>query len=245
MVIPEWDTAGGPEAAAVAGADPRAAEASLAAESQEPGPLPEVPADGVAETGAADPQRLPETGPAGATTALLADISVSLKELAGSAERYHTRAEQREAVIDHQRDEVDRLRRGERRGLLRPLLVEICRLRNDLLRQAGELPAGFGAERAALLLQSYAESIDLTLENSGVRTFAPESGDPFDPRMHRRVGREPTDNPALAGRIANIRRDGYLDVDSNSPIAPAEVMVFGIPAGTPATESSADKRNEQ
>ena len=122
--------------------------------------------------------------------------------------------------------------------------MEICRLRNDLLRQAGELPADFGAERASLLLQSYAESIDLTLENSGVRTFAPESGDPFDPRLHRRVGGEPTDDPALAGRVANIRRDGFLDVDSNSPIAPAEVMVFGIPGVTPATESSTDKRNE-
>jgi len=235
MVIPKWDTAGEPETAAAAGTDP--ADASLAAEFPEPAAGPETPAHGGAETGSADPQ-------ADATTALLADISVSLKELADSAERYNSRAEQREAVIDHQRDEVDRLRRGERRGLLRPLLVEICRLRNDLLRQAGELPADFGAERASLLLQSYAESIDLTLENGGVRTFAPESGDPFDPRLHRRVGGEPTDDPALAGRVANIRRDGFLDVDSNSPIAPAEVMVFGIPGVTPATESSTDKRNE-
>ena len=55
--------------------------------------------------------------------------------------------------------------------------------------------------------------------------------------MHRRVGGEPPDEPALAGRIASIRRDGYLDVDSNSPIAPAEVVVFGNPAdsATPPT----------
>ena len=36
---------------------------------------------------------------------------------------------------------------------------------------------------------------------------------------------EPAADPALAGRIAGVRRDGYLDVEANSPIAPAEVVV--------------------
>jgi len=106
-----------------------------------------------------------------------------------SSERYHARAEQREGVIDHLHAEVDRLRRGERRGLLRPLLVEICRLRNDLLRQAEDLPADFDAGRARLLLRSYADSVELALEDSGVATFAPEQGDQFEPRLHRRSNR--------------------------------------------------------
>jgi molecular chaperone GrpE len=171
---------------------------------------------------------------------LMADIAASVRELAESAQRYHARAEQRETVIDHLHAEVDRLRRGERRGLLRPLLVEICRLRNDLLGQAAELPEDFDRERAALLLRSYAESVELALENSGVVTFAPDSGDAFDPRMHRRIGGEPAPGPASAGRIAAVRRDGYLDVDANSPIAPAEVVVF-----TAIAESHQDKREEQ
>ena len=45
--------------------------------------------------------------------ALLLTISESMERLAASAERYHARAEQREGVIDHLHDEVDRLRRGE------------------------------------------------------------------------------------------------------------------------------------
>jgi hypothetical protein len=48
--------------------------------------------------------------------------------------------------------------------------------------------------------------------------------------MHRRVGGEPAPDPALIGRIAQVRRDGYLDVDANSPIAPAEVVVFAAAA---------------
>ena len=126
-------------------------------------------------------------------------ISETLERLAASSERYHARAEQREGVIDHLRSEVDRLRRGERRGLLRPLLVEICRLRNDLLRQAEDLPGDFDAERARLLLRSYAESIELALEDNGVATFAPEQGDRFVPRLHRRVGGESSSHPGTQG----------------------------------------------
>ena len=168
------------------------------------------------------------------TAATLAGVLAAVRDLADSSERYHARAAQREGVIDHLHSEVDRLRRGERRGLLRPLLVEICRLRDDLLRQADDLPRDYDAERAGLLLRSYAESVELALENSGVMTFEPDLGDPFEPRMHRRVGAEPTGDPALAGRIARIRRSGYLDVDANSPIAPAEVVVFAAVSGAQA-----------
>jgi molecular chaperone GrpE len=163
--------------------------------------------------------------------ALTAEISVAVRELADSSQRYHARAEQREAVIDHLRDEVDRLRRGERRGLLRPLLADMCRLRDDLLKQAATLPAEFDAAKAAALLQSYAETIEITLESNGVITYTPDSGDSFNPRLHRRVSGEPTAETALAGHIAAIRRDGYLDIEANNPIAPAEVTVYAVTKG--------------
>lgn len=230
-VMPEWNVTGDQDTDVLEPAGSATAAASQEpSESEEPSALaePALSDSGASESPDADGE-------------VIAGIAASVRELADSAERYHIRAEQRENVIDHLRAEVDRLRRGERRGLLRPLLVEICRLRNDLLRQAGELPRDFDAERAALLLRSYAESVELALENNGVVSFAPASGDAFDPRMHRRVGAEPTPDPAFAGRIAQVRRDGYLDVDANSPIAPAEVVVFAAAA----PESLQDKREEQ
>jgi molecular chaperone GrpE (heat shock protein) len=160
-----------------------------------------------------------------------AEITAAVRDLATSAERYHDRAQQRESVIDYLRSELEVLRRGERRGLLRPLLTDMCRLRNDLIRQASGLPADYDATRAAELLLSYAESIQITLEANGVVTFAPNDGEPFDPRMHRRVKGQDTTDPALAGRIADVRRDGYLDIEANSPLTPAEVAVFAIPRG--------------
>jgi len=165
------------------------------------------------------------------TGTVMAEISAAMRELADASKRYHARAEQREAIIDHLREEVDRLRRGERRGLLRPVLADLCRLRDDLLKQADTLPGDFDATKAADLLRSYAETIELTLESNGVITFMPDDGDLFNPRMHRRVSDELTDEPARAGHIAEVRRDGYLDIEADSPIAPAEVSVFGVRKG--------------
>src|SRR5690348_14962183 len=135
------------------------------------------------------PQGLPESAPGLADQAddqvpdapdavdaaepALAELSAAVRDLAGAAERYHDRAAQREGVIDYLRSELETLRRGERRGMLRPLLTEMCRLRNDLLRQAATLPADYDAERAAKLLVSFAETVDLALENNGVASYAP------------------------------------------------------------------------
>lgn len=182
--------------------------------------VPPVTGDAAAETGGEPPG-----------DHVMSEIQGALRDLAGAAERYHARAEQREGVIDHLRSEVEVLRRGERRGLLRPLLTDVCRLRNDLLRQAADLPADYDAAKAAELLVSYAESIQLALESNGVVTYAPDGGEPFDPRMHRRVAGEASADPALAGRIAAVRCDGYLDIEANSPIAPAEVSVFAVTKG--------------
>jgi molecular chaperone GrpE len=162
----------------------------------------------------------------GAPQAPTTDLAAAVRELASSAERFHDRSEQREGVIDYLRSELEVLRRGERRGLLRPLLTDMCRLRNDLLRQAARLPADYDAEKAAGLLESYAESIQLTLESNGVVTYIPDEGDSFDPRKHRKVKNEDSADPAMTGRIARAERDGYLDIEANTPITPAEVSVF-------------------
>jgi molecular chaperone GrpE (heat shock protein) len=205
------------------------------AEQQDQGDL----RDAAQETPLTDLQQAESAGQGPDTST---EILQTLQELADTSKRYHVRAEQREGVIDHLRSEVDRLRRGERRGLLRPLLVEICRLRNDLLRQADDLPPDFDAERARVLIRSYAESVELALEDNGVVTYAPEEGTIFEPRMQRRVGGEPTSDPAAVGRVARVRRHGYLDIEANTAIAPAEVVVFSAPATDPAPAT--DERNE-
>jgi molecular chaperone GrpE (heat shock protein) len=204
----EPDTAVGAAGDTDAPAAASPAETETAAECSSPDPVPPIP------------------------DVLLTEISATLHEVAEQSQRYHARSEQREGVIDLLRSELEVLRRGERRGLLRPVLADLGRLRGDLLSQSAALPADFDAAKAADLLRSYAETIELTLESNGVVTFAPDGGERFDPRLHRRVGRESTDDPALAGHVAAVRRDGYLDIEANSPIAPAEVTVFAAAKAT-------------
>ena len=91
----------------------------------------------------------PRTAAVAPAETLLTEISATVREVADQSRRYHDRAEQREGVIDYLRSELELLRRGERRGLLRPLLTEMCRLAADLLRQAADLPADFDAAKAA------------------------------------------------------------------------------------------------
>ena len=126
-------------------------------------------------------------------------IAAAVRQLASSAERYHDRAQQREGVIDYLRSELELLRRGERRGLLRPLLTQMCRLHADLVRQAESLPPDFDAAKAVRLLQSYAETLGEALEDNGVVTYQPDEGDPFNPRRHRQVKRQPSTDPARPG----------------------------------------------
>jgi molecular chaperone GrpE len=211
----------GAEAGVATGPDDAGVRGAAPPEPTPPEPTPPEPT----------PPELGPGEPEPAVGELLTRVAAATQEIAAAANRYHARAEQREGVIDYLRSELDVLRRGERRGLLRPVLAELCRLRNDLLKQAASLPADFSADKAADLLQSYAETIELTLENNGVVTYAPDSGDSFNPRLHRRISGAPTADPALAGHIAGIQRDGYLDIEANSPIAPAEVSVYAVTTG--------------
>jgi molecular chaperone GrpE (heat shock protein) len=184
---------------------------------EEPEPLPELPAE-------RDALRV------------LAD---TVERLAADSQRYHARAEQREAVIKQLHEELQVVRRGERRGMLRPLLTEVARLREDIRRQAATLPADYDAVKARDLLLSYADSLEIALADNGVSAYRPEPGDPFESRTHRPVGREPSAAVEQVGTIASVRRDGYRDLETGQLLAPAEVSVYVLtdPAPLPADAS--------
>ena len=148
------------------------------------------------ETGAREPEtdaREPETGaqqadgppadtgalesadgsgpPGEPSSAIMADISVAMRELADSSQRYHSRAEQREGVID--------LLRTSSTGCAAENAAACCaRCSRTCAGCAAtcsprrpRCPHDFDAAKAATLLRSYAETIELTLESNGVVTF--------------------------------------------------------------------------
>lgn len=166
-----------------------------------------------------EPDPTPEPEPAGDPYAdALRAVHAELAE--GNA-----RAAARERVIERLHEENQLLKAGERQSLLRPVVTDLYRLRDDLLKQAAELPADFGAERAAALLESYGQTVELALERAGVLPVRPDVGDRFDAGAHRAAGVVPAATPEADATVAGIVRDGYRDTVTDRVLAPATVLV--------------------
>jgi molecular chaperone GrpE len=188
----------------------------------EPFEDPDIPAGAVADEPVEEsPAQTAEDEPADH----MAEVREQLARLLDETENYHARAAQRESVIDNLHGELEQLRRGERRSLLRPLVTEICRLRDDLLNQAATLPEPFDAARAADLLRSYADSLEIALEDNGITSYTPGVGEAFEARQHRAACKVPTRDADAVGTIAAVISSGYRDVEANVVIATARVAV--------------------
>jgi len=158
-------------------------------------------------------------------SASLRHIEVTLAAVRADLAAANDRAAARERVIDRLYEENQRLRNGERQSLLRPVVVDLYRLRDDLLRQAPNLPERITAERMKALLESFAYSAEQALERCGVHLVRPAPGDEFDPRRHRAAGSAPTDAPDQDGRVAEVLADGYLDSVDGRVLSPAAVRL--------------------
>lgn len=198
--------------------------------------VPPVPSDRAPEDPdeAARPEQaeLPRAEPAPSAVDPLTDVSATLDRLVTETEKHHQRAKHRESVIDTLHAELEKLRTGDRRGVVRPLLASLARLRDDMLKQAASLPDEFDAAKAQKLLHSFADSIEITLGDFGVDIYTPELGGEYDPRCHKVVSSAPTADPALVRRIADVRKDGYQDIEVGSPLTPAEVIVYVATPGS-------------
>jgi molecular chaperone GrpE len=153
-------------------------------------------------------------------------LNATVEGLAFQVAREHDRAKAREAVIDRLQEETQRLRAGEARELLRPVLADLRQLRDDLLGQARSLPESISSDKAAVLLESYADSVVTILERYGVTPVRPELLASFDPRRHRAAGVRETSDPEVAGTIAAVLSDGYETVDTGALVGPASVVVY-------------------
>jgi molecular chaperone GrpE (heat shock protein) len=132
----------------------------------------------------------------------------------------------RERVIDRLHEENQRLRAGERQLLLRPVVVDLYRLRNDLLRQAATLPEDMVRGQVATLLKSFADSVEQALERCEVYPICPPPGAEFDSRQHQVSGDTvPASDAPQDVRIAEVLAEGYRDSVTGRVLAPAKVKV--------------------
>lgn len=155
----------------------------------------------------------------------VAALAGSVGELAEQVRAHHTRAQARERVIDQLHIEVERLRTGEQGLLLRPIVTDLQRLRADLLHQATTLSPEIDQKQAGALLESFALSVELTLERCGSLPIRPSVDAQFSAREHRAVKLVPASSPEEDGTVALVVADGYLDTSTDRVTVPARVHV--------------------
>jgi molecular chaperone GrpE (heat shock protein) len=208
---------------------------------QAPEPLPE-PDDPTAPPGAdpvaAAPEEAPEPVPEpGIDHAVVEQLQAQIADLDRNLAAAQRRADEMTLVARRQSDMVEelhgdnrRLRDGEIREAVAPLVRGVARLLDDLAR----MRSGDGSDSADL--EFLEKRVAELLHDSGVLPLSPEPGTPFDPKEHQATGRATTEDPAADRTVAELRRAG-LRRDDGRMLRPADVVVYRYVA--PALEDTA------
>jgi molecular chaperone GrpE len=155
----------------------------------------------------------------------LAAVEAILTEVAQRFAGESDRALARERVIDRQHAEIERLRSLERAGQLRPVVTDLCRLRNGLLRQAGTVPAEMTGPQVATLLESFAATVEEMLERCGVVVLPEEVGAAFASSRQQVAAVVEIDDPERDGTVAEVVQDGYAEIDGGKVVVPARIRL--------------------
>lgn len=165
----------------------------------------------------------PDLGP---TLRAVEQLGRALGErLDGLATRFdrEIRAEStREKVVDRLHAELQEYKGDLLLNAMRPIFVDLIQLHDDVGKMAA---AQDEATPFAGLLAGIQQGIEDILYRQGIEPFANES-DTFDARRQRAVSTVPTLDPALARRVAERHRKGFLAGDK--VIRPEVVSVFVV-----------------
>ncbi|WP_230421470.1 nucleotide exchange factor GrpE, partial [Actinomadura soli] len=147
-------------------------------------------------------------------TAELAELleqSERLAAIEAAVAEFNRRSAHREAVIDRLHEENQRLRDGVHRTVLEPVIADLLRLYDSMLREAARLGAAGADPAQGRLLESFADDTLLTLERCGLDEFTAAPGDPFDPGRHAAVSVVPADDEALDNTVAEVVATGFVE----------------------------------
>ncbi|HEX2416539.1 MAG TPA: nucleotide exchange factor GrpE [Micromonosporaceae bacterium] len=142
---------------------------------------------------------------------LLAELQAIRAELGVLATREQERAAHRETVIDRLHAENQTLRQRDLYVMLEPVRSTLYRLydlaRREADRWSGPTPPAI--EHAGPLLGVIAEELSEVLAGTGVESFTPQPGDPYDPTRHRPVDTADIADAALDGTVVKALSDGF------------------------------------
>ena len=145
------------------------------------------------------------------------------------AERIDTAAYQEKLIRDmHQ--ELVQLKKGLLADLKKDYLMDIiniCERMGDTDRHIRPDDPDFDAQKAKLLVtNTYLYIRDHLADEYSVEYFEPAVGDAYDPKCHRAIRVNETDDDAKAGTIAECLAGGFRNTETDRVFRQARVVVF-------------------
>lgn len=177
-----------------------------------------APQDDAAEQGSTTPQAL--------ELSEVTTVLASLQERLGESQRLLGRQSD---LVDKLHAENQRLRAGELRAATLPLVRDLLRLYDDIVR--------FSADNGdSQDLDLVKVSLLDALARNGIAAFTPEPGEQFDPKQHNVAGVLPTEDASLDRTVAEVSRVGVRWEDGQT-IRVADVRVY---KHTPTAQATAE-----
>lgn len=173
---------------------------------------------------AAPPAAEPDLEPAIRAVAKLGEVlGEKLDALATRFDREIRAESTREKVVDRLHAELQEYKQDLLLNAMRPIFVDLIQLHDDVGKMAASLADGDGGERFGDVLRDIQQGIEDILYRQGIEPFSHDS-DAFDARRQRAVSTVPTEDAALARRVAERHRKGF--VAGEKVIRPEVVSVY-------------------
>lgn len=135
------------------------------------------------------------------------------------ADELATVARRQSEMADELHAENRRLREGEVREAVAPLVRGLARLADEI----SQIRAGSDVTDADIVHLD--QRVHELLHDAGVTPLRPAPGDTFDVHVHTAAGSVPTEDPIEDGTVVGVRRPGLIR-DDGRLIRPAEVLVY-------------------
>ncbi|TYB66623.1 nucleotide exchange factor GrpE [Nonomuraea sp. PA05] len=124
---------------------------------------------------------------------------------------FNRRSAHREAVIDRLHEENQVLRGGLHRTILEPVVTDLIRMYDSLLRESARLSGEHADPACGRLLESFADDTLLLLERCGLEEFTARPGDRFDAGRHTAVSVVPAPDETADNTVAEVMAIGFVE----------------------------------
>lgn len=137
---------------------------------------------------------------------------------------FHRRSAHREEIINRLHEDNQRLKQGEHRVVLEPVIADLIRLHEQLARQARRTPDDG-------MLASFVDEVDEILDRCGIEVFMAAQGDAYRSDRHKPLAVVQTTDPELHNTVAEPIAAGFIDRLNDRVRRPAQARFYQCKPG--------------